>query len=382
MTKANSTAQATPSKPSKPYPDFPLFAHATGRWAKKIRGRFVYFGPWADPDAALQKYLAEKDSLHAGLTPTDTSEGLTVYALCARFLTTKKQMLETGELSPRTFDGYAGVCKRLIKAFGKGRLVADLRPEDFERLRKSIAKTWGPVGLGNEINHVRIVFNYAVKGGLLDKPPIYGEGFKRPSRKTLRKHRASRGLRMFEAAELRRILAAAKQPLKAMLLLGINCGFGNADVGTLPLSALDLERGWLSYARPKTGIGRRCPLWPETVKAVREWLAVRPEPRKPEHAALVFLTAKADTWAKETSDNPVSKETRKLLDKLGINGHRNFYTLRHTFQTVGDESRDFLAVRSIMGHVGADIADAYRERVSDERLKAVTEHVRRWVFGE
>jgi len=247
-------------------------------------------------------------------------------------------------------------------------------------LRKNMAKKWAPVRIGNTINKVRIVFNYAFKNGLIDRPTVYGEGFRRPSKKALRKHRQTQGPRMFEAHEIRAMLDGATLPLRAMLLLGVQAGFGNSDLGNLPLAALDLEKGFINYPRAKTAIERRVPLWDETVQALREWLEVRPKPTNEENAGLVFLTAKGGCWAKSTSDNPVSKETAKLLKKCGINGHRNFYALRHTFQTIGDESCDFLAVCRIMGHASNDIADAYRERVSDERLQKVVQHVRAWLF--
>jgi integrase len=178
------------------------------------------------------------------------------------------------------------------------------------------------------------------------------------------------------------MIAAAKQPLKAMIFLGVNCGFGNHDCATLPQSALDLETGWVNFPRPKTAIERRCPLWPETVQAIRESLESRKSPSDEVDDDLAFVTKYGKAWHKETADNPVTKETAKLLKSLGI--HRKglgFYGLRHTFETIGGEAKDQIAVDAIMGHLRDDMASVYRERISDERLKAVVDHVHHWLFA-
>ncbi len=49
MSESNSTSQVLSDKAAKPSPDFPLFAQATRRWAKKIKAPF--------PDFACKPHL-------------------------------------------------------------------------------------------------------------------------------------------------------------------------------------------------------------------------------------------------------------------------------------------------------------------------------------
>lgn len=383
--RARKAAGRRASRPL-PHPDFPLFWHGSGRWAKKILGKLHYFGKVADDPAgkaALEQWLAQKDALLSGRKPRPIGEGLTVGGLAGKFRAAKEQQRASKEIAQSTLIDYQRVCDLVVRVFGATRLVDDLAADDFEKLRGEIAKRFKLVALGNEINRVRILFKYGYDAGLIDRPIRFGPTFKRPAKKALRKARGAKAAKMFEAAEIRALAAGASVQLRAMILLGINCGFGNADCGTLPMSALDLVGGWVSFPRPKTGVDRRCKLWPETLAALAAAIAARPKPKDAAHSDLVFLTKRGQPWhCEDTVAGPLSAEFRKLAVKLKLYRRGcGFYALRHGFETIGGETADQVAVNHVMGHADASMAGVYRERISDKRLEDVAAFVRAWLYA-
>jgi integrase len=394
MSDTHPTRSVAAGKPNKPYPEYPLTAHPAGYWCKKIRGKIHYFGPWSDPDGALKKYLEQKDVLHAGGALRPDPQALTVKDVANHFLNAKRQAVDAGELSLRTWLDYRSIMDKMVAGLGKHRGIRTLAPQEFATLKSKLAKRNGPHRLCTIIQVMRCAFKHADDSGLLDRPMRFGPAFKRTSKKVLRLHRARQGAKLFTAEEIQALVqgvlvVGAEGPelvqpgaqIRAMILLGINCGFGNADCGTLPLAAVNLDTGIIDFPRPKTGIPRRCPLWPETIDAIKLALAVRPAPKRAQDAGLVFITKYGQSWSKTENAGPLTQAMRKLLDKLGMNGHRNFYTLRHTFRTVADEAKDQPAADYIMGHEVPHMSSVYRETISDARLRAVADHVRAWLFS-
>jgi len=146
------TRRKRPTKPSKPYPSFPLTAHNNGQWCKKIRGSVRFFGVWDDPQGALDSYLRVAADLHAGREPQANvaGHGLTVKDACNHFLTHQLQKVEASEISARWFED----CRRVLGDFARclrpQRLVGDLAPDDFLRYRQRLVTRGlaGRTGLG------------------------------------------------------------------------------------------------------------------------------------------------------------------------------------------------------------------------------------------
>ena len=111
------------------------------------------------------------------------------------------------------------------------------------------------------MSRIRSIFKFAYDEQLIPKPVFYGRGFESPTKATVRKARNAKPKKLFKAEQIRLLLADASPAMKAMILLGINCGFGNTDCAMLPKQAIDFNRAWIKYPRPKTGIERRCSLW-------------------------------------------------------------------------------------------------------------------------
>ena len=140
LSEAKTRKKKRASKPKRPRPDFPLSAHTgSNQWTKRIRGRLFYFGPLRDPDAALARYLEEKDELRLGRTPNSRSSDLTVRVLVNQFLTDRKPLVDSGELSQRTWNDYHSMGATLIERLGRDKHVEDISQEDLAVYRSALA---------------------------------------------------------------------------------------------------------------------------------------------------------------------------------------------------------------------------------------------------
>lgn len=407
---AQSTPRKKPAKPKKPRPNFPLFAAGNGQWAAKIRGKRYHFGVWCAPEAAEAEFDRVKDYLRRGDEPPpkpgtvvsdDTQDTLTLHQAANFFLQSRERLVASGELGARSLADYHRTCELVLKFLGKSTQLRHVTPQRLEKLRADLAKTRKAVALGNEVQRVRTFLSYPHKARLTDHVIRFGDSFRRPSQRALRKAKANRGDLSFTPEEIRTLVDAADIELRCMILLGLSTGMGNSDISALPKSAITHDFRWINFPREKTAVPRRLPVWPEVAELLPQVIQRRAAPKDVGDQDLVFLTQNGARWVRaqtpkrfQGSDQPSPKVTvidgiaaafRKLQVKLNMRRQRRgFYTLRHLTQTLGETSGDYGATAAILGHVprSHDMAAVYRLNVADDRLLAVSGTIRKWLWPD
>lgn len=386
-------------KPIWPYPELgKMSAHASGQWAKQIKGKMIYFGRWEDPDGARRRLLEFMKTVQEKSTATVQAlpGEITVSNVVNNFLEAKHKKVESGDLTPRQFVEYREIGITLTSVFGRSMRWADITPNDWARYKESLKGS--PGRIASLVIWTRSFAKYAFDmWGIV---PRYGGMFSRPKKKEMRKFQRERERNFFTALELDAILKACTPALRAMAYLGLNAGFGQTDCSTLPADVVDLKSGILRYERHKTGVDRIIVLWPETIKALQEYK--RPSNKHPElffetRWGLPFVTNRivrdANDRVKETKRKDsvqlewgkAQKKAYAVLAKSGaINPDsepydcRGFYLLRHMFSTYADEVGDTAAKKAIMGHAfdGLDEFYNHARRYGFDRIRKVTEYVR------
>ncbi len=375
------------SRPQKPYKDYPLYPHSSGQWAKTIKGQKVYFGPWEDPDAALGRYMRHVAGMPQRPMEVVQPDSVTLEELIHSWLGSKKLSVEAGELSARTYASYLEHAKLFERAVIKQQIVYLMQPSDFAAIRARLAAGVGPRTLEVRMTVFRGIFKWGYEiAGLLPTMPRFGGALKKPPARAIRAARYAAGMRMWKANEIRAILDKANVHCRAFIYFGINAGFEAHDVSGLTnlmvLPILNNETTVLEFPRPKTAIRRSCPLWPETIKALRDSIAQRPTPRLISAEDKVFVTKFGRAYGNELHSKPVSNLFFATAVAAGLRRDNvGFLGLRHSFRTIADEVPDRPAVDRIMGHLDKYMGEAYREHISVVRLEAVVNHVRDWLLN-
>ena len=406
--------------PRLPRADFPLRPHRNGQWYKSVwnsrtkKPEQFYFGTWADDpkgERALKDpdlgWLARRDAIKAGIDNprVDAVAGdLSLGELMARFLTFKRGKVGSGELSLATLDGYLREVQAFVAFQKPGTPAGGLRPEHFTAYVKHLVgnRRLGRFARKRVLTYVTTFLRFGAKNDWITMPNT-GVEWTAPATDpdSMRLARARAGVldhssRIATGEEIDRLLERSQPAFKAMILLGVNCGLGPADLGRLRWNMIDLTQRRLNFPRPKTGAPRVGFLWKKTIDALLRVRTLRHNRRaleKDGESPLVFITRKGLAYYREQEihaevdvagrkekklvgikiDNAVLSTFGRMVRELKIKG-LSFYRLRHGFKTLGKRAKDKEALDLMMGHKDPSMGKVYdHEEIAWLRIKRVAQ---------
>jgi len=304
-------------------------------------------------------------------------EKMTLKQLCDLYLKYQHSRVLADNLTPKHYNDQINSLSRLMSFLVQGCKIESISTLDLQNYKRKLQSAYASVDrLNLNISVMKGMFHWARRNDVLENIPNIDAISKGKVVHT--------EMYTFNSQQIRKLLSAADMKMRAMIWLGLNCGFGCTDCGKLKWKDLDLKNSRVKLPRNKTGVGRNFPLWPETAEALKEL---------PRSGPLVFYTLEGYPWVRTviktngdgereyTSVNRITPTFSRLMKKVGIQVPKRtgFYSLRRTAATMAARSGDPFAAQRLLGHVDLTMATRYVQDVS-EQTDRVIENSRRYVI--
>ena len=167
---------------------------------------------------------------------------------------------------------------------------------------------------------------------------------------------------VFSLEETRSLMAAAREQVRLLILLTLNCGMTQVDISDSRHEEVDWDAGRLRRKRSKTSHHKKAPeveypLWAETLELLKQFRS-----SDPDH---VLVTKSGRPWVDRKTRNTDSVRTE--FDKL--DARLPFKHLRKTAATILGGHPVFRAyAQYFLGHAPDTVADVHYIRPSQEQF--------------
>ncbi|NQU63393.1 MAG: tyrosine-type recombinase/integrase, partial [SAR324 cluster bacterium] len=288
---------------------------------------------------------------------------------CNLYLERQHSRAEAGEIKLSQVCDQTTVLRDFVRYIGSNCSVSDISTMDLQNYRSKLIKQGKSAArINNHISAFKAMFHWVVNNELIETIPNLNAIKKLPHPKQPKA--------IFTSEQIKKLFNSAPPNFKAMILLGLNCGFGCTDCAELLWEHIDLEAGRVNFPRTKTNITRNLPLWQETIEAINVLLRTNKRVFNTKYGnkyVRIKKTTKADGSIRLAKSDGVSSEFSKLIKKVGIKTEKGvgFYTLRRTAATIAARSRDPFAVQSLLGHADLKMATTYVQDVSEQTYRVI-----------
>ena len=284
-------------------------------------------------------------------------------------------LAEERSLSPHTVRAYRRDLDRFVAFLGRDWLAVDVDAIELSEIDSTAVRAFlgaldrdglGAKSRGRTLSAVRSFFRWAALAGQVPSNPATGV------RSPKTENRLPRHLR---PTEVDRLLEAAvgDEPLRrrdrAMLEVLYATGLRVGELVSLDWPDLDLSGRTLRVVG-KGGKERMVPFGDPAAGALRQWLAVWEDTRRPaadDHTEPVFLNYRGG----RLSDRSVRRVVDRVVDRAAVSAGVHPHTIRHSFAThLLEAGADLRAIQELLGHSSLSTTQRYTH-VDVDRLLAI-----------